>query len=168
MIGTLALALAIFGTFHGTLYAYSKTDEIKKNWPMYRCNPTYMFMADDISENFEYCLQQTSTATFGNLSKSLTDMQSQGFSLQSITAGNISSLLKTMNASNSNIGFSFTSLLNKSGAINVLVMSIMSVFTDILGKLGQIIASTGGMMNSGTAGLSIVNNEFSKYMNMLS
>jgi hypothetical protein len=168
MIWTFVIAIIGFACFVGAIAAAQGLDDIKseENWPLYRCNPTYMFLADNIAENFEYCLQQSSKSVFGKLSQSLSDLQGQGFDLQSITTGNIVSLMESMNFSNSSIGFSLTSMLDKSGAINVLMMSIMSVFTDILGKLGQIVASTGGMMNSGAAGISIVNNEFSKYLNM--
>jgi len=149
-------------------YYSSQVVVIKKNWPLYRCNPMYMYRADNITENFEYCLEKVSKSTFGEVSKKLTDLQNQGFNLQSLSVGNIGSLMNSINFSNFGISNIFSTLLNKSGAINVLMMSIMSVFSDILGKLGVIIASTGGMLNSGSAGLSIVNNEFSKYINMFS
>lgn len=161
------LGLLGFGSIISFVAIRSKMDKIKKDWPLYRCNPMYMFMADNITENFEYCIEQTSKATFGEASKVLEKLQSQGFDLQSITTGNIASLSQSINITNIGFASVLSTLLEKSGAVNVLLMSIMSVFQDILGKLGVIVSSTGGMMNSGMAGLSIVNNEFSKYLNML-
>jgi hypothetical protein len=38
---------------------YSQVSEIKANWPLYRCNPIYMFLADDIEENLTYCVKST-------------------------------------------------------------------------------------------------------------
>jgi len=35
----------------------NQIEEVKKNWPMYRCNPVYMPLADDINTNFSYCIQ---------------------------------------------------------------------------------------------------------------
>ena len=49
------------------VFYYSKINEIKKNWPKYRCNPSYMFLADDIQENFTYCIQNVQTNFMGNL-----------------------------------------------------------------------------------------------------
>jgi hypothetical protein len=39
------------------VFYYSKYVEIKENWPLYRCNPLYMPLADNINENFVYCIQ---------------------------------------------------------------------------------------------------------------
>jgi hypothetical protein len=35
--------------------------KIKENWPIYRCNPIYMPLADNINENFVYCIQNMQT-----------------------------------------------------------------------------------------------------------
>jgi len=48
----LAFALYIGGVFY-----YSQVTQIKANWPLYRCNPIYMPLADDIESNFVYCIQ---------------------------------------------------------------------------------------------------------------
>lgn len=47
-------------------------DDVKKNWPIYRCNPTYMFLADDIPENFNYCIQNTTKSLMGHMLQPLT------------------------------------------------------------------------------------------------
>lgn len=31
--------------------------EIKRNWPLYRCNPMYMWLSDDMDEDFTGCIQ---------------------------------------------------------------------------------------------------------------
>jgi hypothetical protein len=43
------------------IYYLNQVEEIKKNWPEYRCNPMYMPLADDINTNFEYCVQTMQT-----------------------------------------------------------------------------------------------------------
>jgi len=40
---------------------------IKKNWPLYRCNPIYMPMADNMEENFVYCIQNMQSSFMGFL-----------------------------------------------------------------------------------------------------
>jgi hypothetical protein len=54
----------------GVLY-YNQIAEIKANWPLYRCNPMYMPLADDIKSNFVYCIQSTQTNFMGYLSQPL-------------------------------------------------------------------------------------------------
>jgi len=63
----IAFAIYIAGVFY-----YSQVAEIKANWPLYRCNPMYMFLADDIEENFTYCIQSMQTNFMGYLLQPLT------------------------------------------------------------------------------------------------
>ncbi len=36
---------------------FGSVAEIKKNWPLYRCNPMYMWLSDDIDKDFTGCIQ---------------------------------------------------------------------------------------------------------------
>jgi len=46
---------------------FLRIKEIRKNWPKYRCNPVYMPLADDVSKNFAYCVQNMQTNYMGYL-----------------------------------------------------------------------------------------------------
>jgi hypothetical protein len=63
----LAFAIYIAGVFY-----YSQVAEIKANWPLYRCNPMYMPLADNMEENFVYCIQSMQTNFMGYLLQPLT------------------------------------------------------------------------------------------------
>jgi len=63
------LAFAIYAA--GVFY-YSQLAEIKANWPLYRCNPMYMPLADNIESNFAYCIQNMQTDFMGYLLQPLT------------------------------------------------------------------------------------------------
>jgi len=63
----LAFALYIAGVFY-----YSQVAEIKANWPLYRCNPIYMPLADDMQSNFVYCIQSIQVNFTGFLLEPLT------------------------------------------------------------------------------------------------
>ena len=63
----LAFAIYIAGVFY-----YSQLAQIKANWPLYRCNPMYMPLADDMEENFTYCIQSMQTNFMGYLLQPLT------------------------------------------------------------------------------------------------
>jgi hypothetical protein len=63
----IAFAIYIAGVFY-----YNQLAQIKANWPLYRCNPMYMFLADDLQENFTYCVQNMQTSFMGYLLQPLT------------------------------------------------------------------------------------------------
>lgn len=63
----IAFAIYIAGVFY-----YSQLAEVKANWPLYRCNPMYMFLADNVEENFTYCVQSMQTNYMGYLLAPLT------------------------------------------------------------------------------------------------
>jgi hypothetical protein len=63
----LAFAIYIAGVFY-----YSQLAEIKANWPLYRCNPMYMPLADNVEENFTYCIQNMQSDFMGYLLQPLT------------------------------------------------------------------------------------------------
>jgi hypothetical protein len=53
-------------------YFSSQVVVVKQNWPLYRCNPLYMPLADNIGQNFSYCIQNTQMNFMGNLLQPLT------------------------------------------------------------------------------------------------
>jgi hypothetical protein len=54
------------------LYYVVSIQEIKDNWPLYRCNPMYMPLADNMEQNFTYCVQTITTSFMGYLLQPLT------------------------------------------------------------------------------------------------
>jgi hypothetical protein len=63
----LAFAIYIAGVFY-----YSQLADIKANWPLYRCNPMYMPLADNVEQNFTYCIQNMQSDFMGYLLQPLT------------------------------------------------------------------------------------------------
>ena len=63
----LAFAIYVAGVFY-----YSQIAIIKADWPLYRCNPMYMPLADDMEQNFVYCIQNMQTNLMGHLLQPLT------------------------------------------------------------------------------------------------
>jgi hypothetical protein len=63
----LAFALYIVGTYY-----LSSLQEIKANWPLYRCNPLYMPLSDNMEKDFNYCVQNMTTGFMGYLLQPLT------------------------------------------------------------------------------------------------
>jgi len=54
------------------IFYYSQVANIKANWPLYRCNPLYMPLSDNIEQNFVYCIQSIQTNFMGYLLQPLT------------------------------------------------------------------------------------------------
>jgi hypothetical protein len=63
----LAFVLYITGTFF-----LSSVQDIKANWSVYRCNPIYMPLSDNIEQDFMYCVQNIQTSYMGYLLQPLT------------------------------------------------------------------------------------------------
>jgi len=63
----LAFVLYITGTFY-----LSSVQQIKANWPQYRCNPLYMPLSDNIEQDFVYCIQNVQTGFMGYLLQPIT------------------------------------------------------------------------------------------------
>jgi hypothetical protein len=127
-----------------------------------------MFFADNVVENFEYCLAQTSKSTFNEFSGALSNMQSLSFELQTVGNWNLASFIQSANLSNFGLGLTLSNFLDMGGSITVLGSIIILQFKEILERIGQIVSSTGGMLNSAMAGTGIVQNKYSRYLNMLS
>jgi hypothetical protein len=62
------------------LYYVVSIKQIKDNWPAYRCNPLYMPLADNMQQNFTYCIQTITSSFMGYLLQPITFITS---SLQS-------------------------------------------------------------------------------------
>ena len=63
----IAFAIYITGVFY-----FNQLAQIKAQWPLYRCNPMYMFLADNVEQNFVYCIQTMQSSFMGYLLQPLT------------------------------------------------------------------------------------------------
>jgi hypothetical protein len=54
------------------MYYFTAVEEVKKNWSLYRCNPLFMPLSDDIEKDFVYCIQNVQTNFMGYLLEPLT------------------------------------------------------------------------------------------------
>lgn len=61
-----------FGIYVAGVFYYSQVANIKANWPLYRCNPIYMPLADNMEDNFVYCVQSMQSNFMGYLLQPIT------------------------------------------------------------------------------------------------
>lgn len=58
----------------GILVYYKSAKEVRDHWEEYRCNPSYWVFSENISEDFQYCVQNTQTSLMGYLLQPVTYM----------------------------------------------------------------------------------------------
>ena len=107
------------------LYFVVSIQEVKNNWPAYRCNPLYMPLADNMEENFTYCIQTITSSFMGYLLQPITFITS---SLQN----NMSSFSNEINA--------VRGMFNKiRDFISTIFQTIFNVFLNIIIEFQKII-----------------------------
>jgi len=127
LVVNLAFIVNIFMIFYSSQLA-----EIKSNWPLYRCNPIYMPLADDIQSNFVFCIQSMQTNFMGYLLEPLT------FLTSSIT-NNMSSMLTEINS----VRAMFDKIRTFSAAA---VESVFGVFLNLIIEFQKIIIGIKNLM----------------------
>ena len=127
LVVNLAFIVNIFMIFYSSQLA-----EIKSNWPLYRCNPIYMPLADDIQSNFVFCIQSMQTNFMGYLLEPLT------FLTSSIT-NNMSSMLTEINS----VRAMFDKVRTFSAAA---VESVFGVFLNLIIEFQKIIIGIKNLM----------------------
>jgi hypothetical protein len=109
----LAFALYIVGTIF-----LSSVQEIKDNWSIYRCNPMYMPLSDNIEQDFVYCIQNMQT-------------NYMGFLLQPITfiTSSISNILSSFLTEINYVRTMFDKIRN---FISSIIQSVFGVFLNLV------------------------------------
>ena len=100
------------------LYYLVSLQEIKANWPLYRCNPMYMPLSDNMEQDFTYCIQTTMSSFMGYILQPIT------FVTSSISS-NLSSFTTEINS----IRNMFS---NIRGFISNIFQNIFGVFLNIV------------------------------------
>jgi len=87
-----------FSLYILSMYYFSSVDEIKANWPDYRCNPMYMPLSDNLQEDFTYCVQSMQTNLMGYLLQPITFITSSFSKLSGTFMTEINSVREMFNA----------------------------------------------------------------------
>jgi hypothetical protein len=115
-----------------SIFYYQQVATIKANWPLYRCNPMYMPLADDVQSNFVYCIQTMQTNFMGYLLEPLT------FLTGSIT-NNMSGFLTEIN--------SIRAMFDKIRTfISSIIQSVFGVFLNLIIEFQKIIIGIKDLM----------------------
>ena len=126
----LAFLLQIIGIVY-----FRSLIEIKKNWPLYRCNPPYWFFSDNIAEDFTYCVHNSQINILGYLLKPITYLISNLIEISAEFNENINNIRFMI----SNIrGFFGSAIQRISGMFFNIVLEFQKILIklkDMVGKL---------------------------------
>lgn len=116
-----------------TVMMYFKSAlEIRENWPKYRCNPSYWIFSDNISEDFNYCVQNT-------------QMNMMGYYLQPINYM-ISALTNIGGGLNESINDTRIMMSSTRNFISQIVENIFGVFLNLVIEFQKMIISIKDMV----------------------
>ena len=134
----LAFILYIAGVFY-----YGQIAQIKANWPLYRCNPMYMYLADDIESNFVYCIQNMQTGFMGYLLQPLTYVTS---SISHMLGGFMSEINMVRGMFDKIRGFLTSTIQSVFGVFLNLVIEFQKITISINDLIGKLIGSMVSLM----------------------
>ena len=125
---------------------------MKKDWPLYRCNPAIMpfvgFLGHDASTNLTYCIQNMQTNFMGELLKPLNynvDILGQTTEVMGNSLDNTRHLIKNVRSNVAgNTGTMFSSFTNVIIAIQETSMNLKDMFAKLAGSITGIVYSIRG------------------------
>ena len=115
------------------LMYYTSSTNIKNNWNEYRCNPAYWIYSDDVSADFNYCVQNSQVNTMGALLQPMTYM--------------VSSLAAMAQTSSDTSNNSRGMLSNIRGFVSNIVPNIFGVFTNLMVEIQKMFIAIKDMMS---------------------
>jgi len=126
--------------FLGVFY-YSKIVEIKENWPLYRCNPIFMPLADNINENFVYCIQTMQTSYMAYLLEPLNYIVTTLGGTIGDLVGQLNAVRAMFDKIRTFIPDIFTSIFGSFSILTIEFQKISIGIRDILGKTTGLMVS---------------------------
>lgn len=126
--------------------------KIKDNWALYRCNPLFMGLSDNIAQDFTYCVQNMQTDYFSILIQPMNIIVSSLSNLGTILGENILNITNLISNLRSNITELFRSVFSIFGNIIVVVEKLGFSLIDIFKRIiaGLLVAVYGAMTGATT------------------
>jgi hypothetical protein len=126
--------------------------DIKKNWPLYRCNPTIMpfasFFGHDPTSNFTYCIQNMQSAYMGSILQPINYNLNALASVGSELTGAISSargfIARLRSAITDIVGSVFGVFLNLVIQMQKILINIKDTFGKISGIMATLLYTLSG------------------------
>jgi hypothetical protein len=123
------------------MYIYTSIDDIKKNWNLYRCNPLFMPLSDNVSLDFTYCVQNIQTNFMGYLLEPLT------YATSNLTAMG-SEMTNTLNNFRNMFSNIRTFLTSITGNVFGVFMNLIIEFQKIIISIRDLVGKLVGVMTA--------------------
>jgi hypothetical protein len=123
------------------LYYVVSIQQVKDNWPAYRCNPLYMPLADNMEQNFTYCVQSITSSFMGYLLQPITFITSSLQNNMSSFSGEINAVRGMFNKVRDFISNIFQTVFNVFLMIIIEFQKIIIGLRDLFGKTIGIITA---------------------------
>ena len=104
---------------------YTSASNVKANWNEYRCNPSYWIYSDNISDDFNFCVQNSQVNMMGTLMQPMTYM--------------ISSLASFAEGATEDINNSRGMISNIRDFLSNIIPNIFSVFINLIVEFQRMI-----------------------------
>jgi hypothetical protein len=107
-------------------------EDVRANWPKYRCNPSYWIYSQDVSQDFTYCVQNSQMNMMGYM------MQPMNYMVSGLTSmgGELSTSINSIRKMLSGIR----------GFVSTIVDSIFGVFLNLVIEMQKMIISIKDMV----------------------
>jgi len=153
-----------FMTYMISLVYMSSIEEIRKNWALYRCNPMYMPLSDNVARDFTHCVQNIQVSSMGALLQPLTSITG---SLTNVVSGfteDLNNVRNVISSIRNNMGGIFGLILGAFANIVLEFQKISIAIKDMMGKnigvmqvflniMNGSFKTVGSMWNGPTGGL---------------
>ena len=115
---------------------FRSAQDIRDNWPLYRCNPPYWVFSENISDDFSYCVQNMQINSMGFLLQPITYLISNLTSYSFEFSDSINNIRKML----SGIRGSVTSIIeNVFGVFLNLIIEFKKMIMTIKDLVGKMI-----------------------------
>jgi hypothetical protein len=125
----------IFIGYVAITIAISNAQDIKDNWPEYRCNPLYMPFASNMEENFSYCVQNITNSISGDILQPITYTTSVLTDSVGGLSFNINSVREMINQIRNSTAGIFESIFGVFLNLTISVQRLIVGIKDMVGKI---------------------------------
>jgi hypothetical protein len=125
----------------GLLIYFTSVQNIRDNWQEYRCNPPYWIYSENVSEDFNYCVQNTQTNLMGHLLEPIT------YTLSSISSMN-NNMIEAVNNARGMISYLRDSLTNIIQTVFGSFLSLIIQFQKMIIGIGDVFGKLIGILTT--------------------
>ena len=130
-----------FALYFGSIYYFISVQQIKENWPKYRCNPVFMPLSDNLEQDFVYCIQNMQKGLMGYILQPLTYITHSLSSLSGEFMTEINSIRSMFNQIRDFITNIVQTIFGVFLNIIIEFQKILIGIRDLVGKLVGILAT---------------------------